>query len=154
MKRKITIGLISIMLIGVVFAGINLLSSTIELEDTKVVALKSIGTGIDNIKMINPDCNDEICRFLLYKKGAINKDFHVSVKECIAYTILEEGIRGECSEWYYFTDNEIMIIANRERDSILDMIAEVKISRDAKSNTKRFDDRDISIISDTISIIK
>ena len=105
-------------------------------------------TYIDELKLINQDCEGDYCHFKLFEEGGINKEFKVKLEKICAKEGIckEEGMEYECClEWRAETDEEILTKAEIKTEEILNHIASVTLDREAGSKIKRFEDIGITI---------
>lgn len=105
-------------------------------------------TYIDELKLINQDCEGDYCYFKLYEEGGINKEFKIKLEKVCAKeeTCIEEGEEYECClEWRVETDEEILIKAETKTEKILNKISSVTLDREARNKEKRFEDIEIII---------
>ena len=105
-------------------------------------------TYIDELKLINKDCNGDYCYFQLYEEGGINKEFKIELESICA----KEGMCIEfeeeyecCLIWRAETDEEILAKAEIKAEQILNNIASITLDREARSKEKRFEDIEVII---------
>ena len=103
---------------------------------------------VDELKLINQDCDGDYCHFKLYEEGGINKEFKVKLEKICAKEgmCIEEGEEYECCLiWRAETDEEILTKAEIKTEEILNHIASVTLDREARNKVKRFEDVEITI---------
>ena len=100
-------------------------------------------TYIDELKLINQDCEGDYCHFKLFEEGGINKEFKVKLEKICAKEgmCIEEGEEYECCLiWRAETDEEVLAKAGIKTEEILNKIADVTLDREARNKVKRFED--------------
>ncbi len=105
-------------------------------------------TYIDELKLINQDCEGDYCYFKLFEEGGINKEFKVKLEKICAKEGIckEEGEEYECCLiWRVETDEEVLTKAETKTEEILNNIASVTLDREARGKEKRFEDIEIII---------
>ncbi len=105
-------------------------------------------TYIDELKLINQNCEGDYCYFKLYEEGGINKEFKVKLTKICANEgmCIEEGEEYECClTWRDETDVEVLTKAETKSEEILNHIASVTLDREARNKVKRFEDVEITI---------
>ena len=105
-------------------------------------------TYIDELKLINKNCNGEYCYFKLYEESGINKEFKIKLEKICAKEgmCIEFGESYECClEWRGETDEEILNKAEIKAEEILIKIADVTLDREARNKVKRFEDIEVII---------
>ncbi len=86
-------------------------------------------TYIDELKLINQDCEGDYCHFKLFEEGGINKEFKVKIEKiCIEFNETEEG--NYCINYRIQTTQEIQLSAEAQAKKILNHIASVTLRRE------------------------
>ncbi len=165
MKKAIII-ILGILMIGLVSA--ITLEMNLGLSQDKINVLKEVGKGIgtvekfrmlfdengtnyanetyiDELKLINQDCDGDYCHFKLYEEGGINKDFKIKLEKICSKQSIDEFGESYCSEYRQETDEEILIKADIKAKEILNKIVDVTIDRQTRTKVKRFEDVEITI---------
>ncbi len=136
--KKIIIVVMSIFLIGVVFAGVILSNnnSSISLTSKQKTALD--GKGFDmGVAISQVSCDDEWCSFLISKQGVINKReyFRPYYEKCLAYE--PDPVDMEvCLEYEttYYTDQELEGVRNDLIEKLYVTVADATIMRNEKGS--------------------
>ena len=105
-------------------------------------------TYIDELKLINQNCEGDYCYFKLYEESGINKEFKVKLEKICAKEGMckEEGEEYECClNWRAETDEEVLAKAEIKTEEILNKIASVTLDREARNKVKRFEDIEVII---------
>ena len=105
-------------------------------------------TYIDELKLINQNCDSDYCYFKLYKSEGINKQFKIKLEKICEKEgmCIEFGEEYECClTWRAETDAEVLSKAEAKTEEILNKIASVTLDREARSKAKRFEDVEITI---------
>ncbi len=105
-------------------------------------------TYIDELKLINQDCDGDYCHFILFEENGINKPFEIELEKICAKEgmCIEEGEEYECCLiWRAETDEEVLAKAGIKTEEILNHIADVTLDREARSKVKRFEDVEVII---------
>ncbi len=105
-------------------------------------------TYIDELKLINQNCDSDYCYFKLYESEGINKQFKIKLEKICEKEgmCIEFGEEYECClVWRAETDQEVLSKAEAKTEEILNKIASVTLDREARSKVKRFEDIEITI---------
>ena len=161
---KKTILILMVLMIGVVSATTVTTNLTTETKNILSGIGKGIGTitkermlfdengtnylnetYIDELKLINQNCEGDYCYFKLYEEGGINKEFKIKLEKICLKNSTDEFGESYCSEYRQETDEEILIKAEIKAEEILIKIADVTLDREARNKVKRFEDIEVII---------